>query len=131
MARIGQSLVGGDHCCERLVSLSVDCRVRHFRCNHGRSRLWDGFCVLPLGPAGAWLEYLFEPDFAQARFVEGPNRSSRASGASTHCSSEIGNESMNLAIVVGLAPRKLGSFERWVLALCKLARERGHHVDLY
>ena len=38
---------------------------------------------------------------------------------------------MNLAIVMGLAPRKLGSFERWMLTLCKVARERGHHVDLY
>jgi glycosyltransferase involved in cell wall biosynthesis len=38
---------------------------------------------------------------------------------------------MNLAVVMGLAPRKLGSFERWGLALCKIAHERGHHVDLY
>jgi glycosyltransferase involved in cell wall biosynthesis len=38
---------------------------------------------------------------------------------------------MNVAIIMGLAPRKLGSFERWVLALCKTAHERGHHVDLY
>jgi glycosyltransferase involved in cell wall biosynthesis len=38
---------------------------------------------------------------------------------------------MKLAIIMGLAPRKLGSFERWILAICKIAHERGHHVDLY
>jgi glycosyltransferase involved in cell wall biosynthesis len=38
---------------------------------------------------------------------------------------------MKLAIVIGLAPRKLGSFEGWLLTLCEIARQRGHHVDLY
>lgn len=38
---------------------------------------------------------------------------------------------MKLAVLMELAPRKLGSFERWLLALVAAARRRGHSVDLF
>ena len=38
---------------------------------------------------------------------------------------------MRLAIVMNLAPRKLGSFEGWIAAMCEEARGRGHEVDVY
>lgn len=38
---------------------------------------------------------------------------------------------MRLAIIMNLAPRKLGSFEGWISAMCQNARERGHEVDVY
>lgn len=38
---------------------------------------------------------------------------------------------MRLAIIMNLAPRKLGSFEGWITAMCQNARERGHQVDVY
>lgn len=37
---------------------------------------------------------------------------------------------MRLAIVMNLAPRKLGSFEDWIVAMCRIARERGHEVEV-
>lgn len=38
---------------------------------------------------------------------------------------------MRIGLLMGLAPRKLGSFETWALALCKEALWRGHQVDLF
>jgi len=38
---------------------------------------------------------------------------------------------MRIAVLMELAPRKLGSFEGWLLELSRAARERGHHIDLY
>lgn len=38
---------------------------------------------------------------------------------------------MKLAIIMNLAPRKLGSFEGWITAMCERARARGHAVDVY
>lgn len=38
---------------------------------------------------------------------------------------------LRLALMINLAPRKLGSFERWVVALAAEAVRRGHHMDVY
>jgi L-malate glycosyltransferase len=38
---------------------------------------------------------------------------------------------MRLAIIMDLAPRKLGSFEDWIIAMCRVGRERGHEIDVY
>jgi L-malate glycosyltransferase len=38
---------------------------------------------------------------------------------------------MRIAVLMHLAPRKLGAFERWILALAHGARRRGHHLDVY
>src|SRR5687768_15828412 len=38
---------------------------------------------------------------------------------------------MRIALAMGLAPRKLGSFEAWLVALCEEARRRGHTLDLF
>jgi glycosyltransferase involved in cell wall biosynthesis len=35
---------------------------------------------------------------------------------------------MRIALLANFAPRKLGSFEHWVIALCAEARRRGHEV---
>jgi glycosyltransferase involved in cell wall biosynthesis len=36
-----------------------------------------------------------------------------------------------LALLLGLAPRKLGSFEDWIVALCREVCGRGDQVDIY
>ena len=38
---------------------------------------------------------------------------------------------MRLGIVMNLAPRKLGSFEGWIAAMCAHARGAGHEVDVF
>lgn len=38
---------------------------------------------------------------------------------------------MRIGILMSLAPRKNGSFEDWLLALCREARWRGHQVAVY
>jgi L-malate glycosyltransferase len=38
---------------------------------------------------------------------------------------------MRLGILMNLAPRKLGSFEGWIAAMCAHARSAGHQVDVY
>jgi glycosyltransferase involved in cell wall biosynthesis len=38
---------------------------------------------------------------------------------------------VKLAILMNLAPRKLGSFEGWLLALAAEAQQRGHALDVY
>ncbi|MFY0571361.1 glycosyltransferase family 4 protein [Archangium lansingense] len=38
---------------------------------------------------------------------------------------------MRIALMMGLAPRKLGSFEGWLKGFCEVARQRGHHVDVF
>ncbi len=38
---------------------------------------------------------------------------------------------MKIALLMNLAPRKLGSFEAWLLAFCKEAMWRGHRITLF
>jgi L-malate glycosyltransferase len=38
---------------------------------------------------------------------------------------------MRLGILINLAPRKLGSFEAWIIAMCERARAAGHAVDVF
>jgi glycosyltransferase involved in cell wall biosynthesis len=38
---------------------------------------------------------------------------------------------MRIALMMGLAPRKLGSGEAWVEGFCEAARRRGHQVDVF
>lgn len=38
---------------------------------------------------------------------------------------------MRLGILMNLAPRKLGSFEGWITAMCAHARAAGHEVDVF
>ena len=38
---------------------------------------------------------------------------------------------MRIAFLMNLAPRKLGSFEDWVLAFCAEAQDRGHEVTIF
>lgn len=38
---------------------------------------------------------------------------------------------LRLALVLDLAPRKLGSLERWVLGVVREARARGHRIDVF
>ncbi|HEY8207143.1 MAG TPA: glycosyltransferase family 4 protein [Myxococcaceae bacterium] len=38
---------------------------------------------------------------------------------------------MQLGILMNLAPRKLGSFEGWIAAMCAHARSAGHQVDVF
>jgi len=38
---------------------------------------------------------------------------------------------MRLGILMNLAPRKLGSFEGWIAAMCAQARSAGHEVDVF
>jgi glycosyltransferase involved in cell wall biosynthesis len=38
---------------------------------------------------------------------------------------------LRIALVLALAPRKLGSLERWVLGVVREAHGRGHRVDVY
>jgi glycosyltransferase involved in cell wall biosynthesis len=38
---------------------------------------------------------------------------------------------MRIALLMQLAPRKLGSFERWLLGMAQTARQRGHSLDVY
>src|SRR5262245_11095170 len=38
---------------------------------------------------------------------------------------------MRLGILMNLAPRKLGSFEGWIAAMCAHARSAGHEVDVF
>src|SRR5688572_24019467 len=38
---------------------------------------------------------------------------------------------LRLAFAVSLAPRKLGSFEAWVVAIAQEATRRGHHIDVF
>jgi glycosyltransferase involved in cell wall biosynthesis len=38
---------------------------------------------------------------------------------------------MRIAVCMNLAPRKLGSFEGWLLALAAEARRRGHRLDVF
>jgi L-malate glycosyltransferase len=42
-----------------------------------------------------------------------------------------GGGSMRLGILMNLAPRKLGSFEGWIAAMCAHARAAGHRVDVF
>jgi|GEM_PF-869965 len=41
------------------------------------------------------------------------------------------SKSLRLGVLIGLAPRKLGSFEDWIIQLCAEARRRGHQLDLF
>ena len=36
---------------------------------------------------------------------------------------------LRIALLMNLAPRKLGSLEDWVLAFCREAYQRGHSMD--
>lgn len=38
---------------------------------------------------------------------------------------------MRIALMMGLAPRKLGSFEGWLKGFCEAALQRGHQVDVF
>jgi L-malate glycosyltransferase len=38
---------------------------------------------------------------------------------------------MRIGILMNLAPRKLGSFEGWIVALAREAQRRGHSLDVY
>jgi glycosyltransferase involved in cell wall biosynthesis len=38
---------------------------------------------------------------------------------------------LHIALVLDLAPRKLGSLERWILGAAREARARGHRVDVF
>lgn len=38
---------------------------------------------------------------------------------------------MRIGILMNLAPRKLGSFEGWIVALAREARRRGHSLDVF
>lgn len=38
---------------------------------------------------------------------------------------------MRIGLLMNLAPRKLGSMENWLVALCRLARMRGHAIDAF
>lgn len=39
--------------------------------------------------------------------------------------------SLRIGLLMHLAPRKRGSFETWVLALCREARRRGHEIHVF
>ena len=38
---------------------------------------------------------------------------------------------MRIAVLINLSPRKLGSLEGWLVALCEEARRRGYAVDVF
>lgn len=38
---------------------------------------------------------------------------------------------MRIAVIINLAPRKLGSLEHWLVAICAEGRRRGYHVDVF
>jgi glycosyltransferase involved in cell wall biosynthesis len=43
----------------------------------------------------------------------------------------LGGTGLRLGLLIGLAPRKLGSFEDWLLAFCREIRGRGHAMDVF
>ncbi len=45
--------------------------------------------------------------------------------------SEPSTRPMRIAVLMNLAPRKLGSFEAWIAAICEEATRRGHAIDVF
>jgi glycosyltransferase involved in cell wall biosynthesis len=48
-----------------------------------------------------------------------------------HETTERSERSLKLALLIGLAPKKRGSAEEWLIELCAQAHARGHEVDVF
>ena len=55
----------------------------------------------------------------------------RVGDPGSKAASDVFGSPLRIALLLHLAPRKLGSLEDWIIALARLLRERGHQVTVF